>query len=50
MTDDDVGIEELEENEDIPYDILSPLVKGLNMKTFEPVSVKSKVKIKLNKK
>jgi hypothetical protein len=50
MTDDDVGIEELEENEDIPYDILSPLVKGLNKKTFEPVSVKSKVKIKLNKK
>ena len=50
MTDDDSGIGEMGENEEIPYDILSPLVKSLNKKAFEPVSVKSKFKLKLNKK
>jgi hypothetical protein len=47
---DDEGIRDLDEHEEIPYDILSPLNNGFAKKNFEPVSVKSKVKIKRNKK
>jgi hypothetical protein len=45
LSDDDVGIGELEDDMEIPLQMLSPLKRNLISNPIEPISVRSKVKI-----